>query len=380
MKRPKPISEPPLRAYAHRPPLDSDPARWAWRVVHHVGSTQRAVRGAGGRYTRREMKRRLLDLVDAGDWHTPAAPDGDRVLRTVGDLLEAWFDAQTARADRGTITPATLRRQRQARDGLTAALGDLRLLELDRDDLQEWVDRSTLSPRTLYTRHSNLRSAWRWAQEEGLPLPVLPRPELPTVRRDEHILNHATPTPEQATAIVAQLRAGWPRVAGEILIGTGARIGEVAALTWGDYRSGSLWVVQKASRGKSKRRGLVLTRHLQGVLDAWRAQQPRPPLDSDHLLGVRPATALHLTWMMPEVSEKLGVPGVTPHGMRRMVSTRLISAGIAPQVYEAQMGHLYSEALRVYAQTSTADLAAVAGLLEPVKPTGAVYEFKKEQA
>ncbi len=370
-RRPKPLSEPPLSAYATRPPLAKDPTRWSWRVVRHAGDKQHSIKGAGGRYTRREMKRRLLDLVEAEAWQA-TTPQPGRVVRTVADLLAHWSTEQAARQARGTLSDATVRSRATHTRGLCAGLGGVHLLDLDREHLQQWADGVDLAPRTLYVRLSVLRQAWQWGVSEGLELPALPAIELPPVLRDEHVLPHATPSPAEASALIAELPDGWPTVAAEILAGTGARVGEVASLTWADYRHGALWVRQKGGRGKARRRVLACSEHLQGILQSWRAAQPRRPAQAARILGVRPRTVYRLSQLLQEAGEEIGVPGVTAHGLRRMVSTRLLSAGVPPQVYEAQMGHRYSEALAVYAETTTADRARVAALLEPAEPVGVV--------
>ncbi len=381
VRRPKPIEEEPLRAYAHRPPLASDPTRWAWRVVRHVGNRQISVKGAGGRYTRREMKHRLLDMVENSRWQAPEAdpaPDDSVIIDTIGDLLDEWEKEQAARYERGTLTHGTLRSHRRAVAILKKGLSRVPLEGLTTAALQRWLDKSSYAPRTINLHLQKLRSAYTWGSKNGLTLPSFPEIEVPAILADEHERNHATPSLEDAAAVLARLPAGWPLITAELLRGTGARIGEIASLCWRDYSAGVLSVVQKGGKGKTRRRLIPVNAHLKQVLEQWRTEQSRPPRPEDRLLRCMPETIRRKTNIhLHDAALEAGVTPFTAHGLRRMASTALIQSGVSPKVYEEVMGHSYAMGLKIYAQADPGRMAEAVDVLAPAsQPRGEVHPFR----
>jgi integrase len=356
MKKPAPISDGPLRAYAHRPPLAPD-TRWAWRIVYHEGPAQHTAAGRhGGRYTAAEVRALLRRLLAEGGWRQPAEASAPTAQPTLGTLLDLWLEDCERRRDRGRLAERSLRAYAGAREHCRALDGvDVRRVELL--TVQAWVDGLEdrgLSPSTVRLVWTTLGMAWRWGRSRRyVPALDLPAPELPSPATR---YNQTTPTLEEALRVHACL-SGWHRVAVDLLLGTGARVGELAALRWQDWRQG-----QVRLDGKTGERWVPLGAQTAAVLDAWWVERGRPT--EGPVWPVAYAGA-QLARLLQRACRQAGVPIYTPHGLRRLASTRLIAGDADPVSYAALMGHSYQMGLRTYAEVVGERLEATAALLDP---------------
>lgn len=146
----------------------------------------------------------------------------------------------------------------------------------------------------------------------------------------------------------------------ELMVGTGLRIGEVAALTVADIEM-------------SDRKGLLIVRHGKG--DKYR----QVPMNKDvrqalqDYLSERPADgqALFLSqkgggltsnaiWkMIKGYGDRAGLADLTPHALRHTFGTRLIRKhGVDIVTAAALMGHANISTTAVYTKPSQEDLAA----------------------
>jgi len=108
-------------------------------------------------------------------------------------------------------------------DGLTSA--EVKRL------LGTLIDRG-LKPNTVHGSFEVVRAFANWALREGFAVdPAVVRmrpPKLPVTELETY-------TDAQQEAILAAAAAGWPRLAVQILLGTGMRVGELAELKAGDF-------------------------------------------------------------------------------------------------------------------------------------------------
>ena len=364
-KRPRPVSDGPLKAYARRAPTATNP-RWYWQVVYHEGGQQLPVEGASGRYTLAEVRGVLRTRLQAGDWVHQPAPE-PVAAQTWGTLLDLHLDHQAERVERGRLRPRTLLTYRGHRGRLaevvdhrpiTAALS----VEVADAIVESLEDRGYASY-TVRQAWGHLRQVARWGQRRNyLPYTLLPTPDLPERTR---AYCHRTPTDPEARLIVEALPDDWRRVGGEVLYGTGCRPGELADAQWGDWRpdEGEHGVLHLD--GKTGSRLVWVSAALGAVLRAWWLRSGQPI--GGPLLGVSREAMLHLSAnYLPVACKKVGVERITGYGLRRLASTKLIAQGVDPAVYEAQMGHTYAVALKHYTATTDQGRGRAAAILGEV--------------
>jgi len=216
---------------------------------------------------------------------------------------------------------------------------------------QRWINEQQdagSAPRSVALRWRTLRSALRWGRDHGYTPPHLPAaPELPKV--DGYVHNHSTPTRAQILQAIDEL-TGWHQSLVVLLLGTGARVGEVAHLDWTAWNR-----VDRALTlsGKTGARTIPTNSTVhQTLTEMWmEAGQPSR------------GRVFQVTKPDSIIREKLFKFGMNPHGIRRRVSSQLIEAGVDVKAYEALMGHSYALAIKIYAQANPSRIAAAADLL-----------------
>lgn len=270
---------------------------------------------------------RVQHLVD--HHHRPTS------VRTVGELVQAWICAQVRRSDLSERTLATYR----ACTRHLAQLGDLTLDEVKLASLERYRDariRGGAASRTVALELAVFRRAWSWYRDSGAPLPAhLPRPRL----RIRSSRRHYTPTVEELARVQRKLE-GWPRLAVELLVATGARIGEIADLRARDV---SVLRGEVLLCGKTGPRSVPLPPEL-----AVRAGAGDP---ERRVLGVGAVTVrTALRRHIAAACEAAGVHVFTPHDLRRLAVDRLYSAGVDVGTVAALLGQSPQVALRHYRQ------------------------------
>ncbi len=212
----------------------------------------------------------------------------------------------------------------------------------------------------------------------SLSLDRLRRPK--QVRMDRVVPDH-TPSEVEAWRVIDAMRDGYPdpkrpgKVRREpawvpdalaVLLGTGLRIGELAALRWDAVDLERGWLA--VAPGKTKRARKV---PLRGTAVAILAARPRV---GRTVLGVAPGSAIsgvrlalaRFPW------DAFGLNRWTPHALRRAACDALMrTPGIDLGTYAAWMGHSVEVALKHYRRATDADLeraAALAGLGEREPP------------
>lgn len=177
---------------------------------------------------------------------------------------------------------------------------------------------------------------------------------MPRVRLDPSLYacNHRTPTPAEAGAAIAAMDEDDWKAAILLAAVTGARIGEVARLRRVDLELGHRVVVFGAVRGASKtgiRRVPIdaeMARRLAACCDPSREQ----------LFDFRGQAAVHgLQRRLKVACRRVGVEPFTPHGLRRMVVTRLLRAGVDAGTAASLTGHSVQVMLVHYQQVSDVD-------------------------
>ncbi|MFI5270127.1 MAG: tyrosine-type recombinase/integrase [Chloroflexota bacterium] len=132
------------------------------------------------------------------------------------------------------------------REGGPATLDGLTSAEIKRL-LGNLIDRN-LAPNTIHGFFEVVRAFANWALREGFPVdPAVGRmrpPKVPGTERETY-------NPTQQQAMLGAAAPGWPSLAVQILLGTGMRVGELAALAVDDYESDGDVGFLKVRRGKA---------------------------------------------------------------------------------------------------------------------------------
>ena len=358
-RKPAKVIVEPYRARVVRGPHKDGSGRWYWRARMFKGQKGGAVTVWTGWALRDEVADRLKTLTGA----EPVTAGVDPTVQTVKDLLECWKAAQIARAD---VSASWQRAVRNGAKHLGRVLGGYALsgLARDRTALDSYRDqllRDGWAPGTVKQHLKMLRAAWAWGQEMGVcPDRSLPKTRLKvTPVRDTH-----TPSRADVLAVLDKLTAGWPQLMGLLLFSTGARIGEIAALTWADVH---LDAGEVRLDGKTGPRTVPLSADAVAALSAWTTNR-----ESDHaVLGVTFWTAKkHFgpRYLTPACTAAKVRP-FTPHALRRAAVDAFARAGVDIGTAAAFLGHSPTVMLEHYRRVSIEDRrralqAAALGQLE----------------
>lgn len=142
------------------------------------------------------------------------------------------------------------------------------------------IDRG-LKPNTVHGFFEVVRAFANWALREGYAVdPAVIRMRPPKVP----ITELETYTDAQQEAILAAAAPGWPRLAVQILLGTGMRVGELAALIVGDLEDDGDVAFLKVRVGKgAKFRRVPLSSRLRREVGRY-INRFRPETDGEQLL------------------------------------------------------------------------------------------------
>jgi len=316
--------------------------------------------------------------VARGDLRRSSRSEVLAEVRTIGDLLAAWTEVQQRRerpvgAPRGTgLAATTVDCYEKASRHLTAWLGDLRPEQLTEESVEGYIldrqhrDMRPASPRTVELEVRIFRMAWKWARKRRL---ICDRafPEA-RVRVDGKVftINHETPQPGDAAKVLAAM-SGEPALVLRMLAVTGARVGAACTLKVDDVDIVNGTVAFDWKNGRRTFPLRAADTELFALLVGRVGIRDRGANVFD--LGTCPREQVRSA--LKRACARADVPRFTPHGLRRMVVTRLIhTPGVDVATAASLLGHSPVVMLRKYAQVSDeARAAAVAaarlGVLSP---------------
>jgi integrase len=326
-----------------RPPIASDPHRWYWRAMRTRTETLWS-----GRATRAEAEAAVVELVyrfvageDACDVRS-----GGESARTVADVLAYYLGNYKERVDAGQRKASTLKGYMSQRARIRKGIGSFLVSRLTTRVIETWIRgrlRSKIeAPLTVRGDLIMLRAALTWAASVDLCEPVdLAWPRIKGVRKRAK----PTPTREQVRAVWAEL-ARWPaeQDAFLFLASTGARQGELNALSWTDV---DLKATAVSLTGKTGTRLVPVA----GDCLAMLRRRRMASLAGGPVFGSRARGVTLCQRKLPGACERAKVERLTPHALRRFVSSELIERGTDAKTYEAIMGHTWAVGLRDYAQS-----------------------------
>lgn len=336
----------------HRSPGDGSvykrksDGRWVASLT--VGGKRRVVYGA----TRAEAQKKLADLRQQSAGGSLPAPG----KRTVADLLDLWLEASAP-----GWKPRTEASYRWFADTyVLPALGGVRLSRLEPAHVQRlYSDLHEASPSVADRVHRLLHrlfavaTLWRWLPSN--PCDRVVRPVYRTERKDVW-------TREELAAFLEGTADHWLQPLWLVLVASGCRLGEALALTWQDVDLGAgvlsvsktgqhvrgVWTVT-TPKTKAGHRVVSLPAEAVAALRRQRAQQAEWHLragsawqDSELVFtggNGKPLHASVVSHAMRKECDRLGLPRLSPHGLRHLSASLLLAAGRPLPEVSRRLGH-----------------------------------------
>ena len=374
--RPKRFHVGPIAIRVVRGPHKDDANSWYWRATAEEEGRRWNVWTGWG--TVQQAQAEVAALLAANDGSAPlpaaktqAARAKGTEVTTVRDLLECFAARQRERHEAGDLTKYGYRNSRNDARNLVAGLGSIKLDRLDGAHIEGYRNASLKAGAASASVHrtlKSLRAAWAWGRSRGLtPVRDLPKVTIKvTAVRDKHTPSHA-----DVQAVIEAMRAGsWFRWVTEILAATGARVGEIAELTWEaiDWRNNAFVLT-----GKGESRSFPITDEIKDILDAAPNQGP------GHLHGttVSMVRGHYSSRELKRACEQAHVKRFSAHGLRRAAVDALARSGVDIGTAADLIGHSPEVMLRAYRQVSAADRRAAAGALSAARKGAKIIPFPK---
>lgn len=314
-----------------------------WQASIRLNGTRRTVYGR----TEREARKKLRELQRQMDT-TGALPNPGR--RTVADLIDAWLTS-------APLKPATVAQYRLFFDTYARpVLGNTRLANVTPGMVQRLY--ADLTPAVGARVHALLHRAfavavlWHW-----LPANPCDRVLKPAYKPTRKTLWSRA----ELDTFLEGTADHWLQPLWALLLGTGCRLGEALALRWDDvglgvavtiegtlHRLGGEWVVSDP-KTPSATRTVMLPPTVTDALQSQKAQQDawqetageRWQGDGFVFTGEtgKPLFASTVQHAMKRECERLGLPPVTPHGLRHLHASLLLGEGVPVTAVSARLGH-----------------------------------------
>ena len=341
--------------------------------THQFNGTRRFVYGR----TEAEVKRKLAELqrqtVIVGAVPTPGR-------RNVNDLLDAWLDAS-----RATLKPKTLvGYEDTARWYIRPTLGSVKLARLEPSRVQALYANLTglghtripAQAHAVLHRACRLGVLWGWLVTNPCDRVLPPKYKAP--RKKVWTVEQTV----QFIAGVADDRYGPLFI---FLALTGARLSEALALRWEDIDGDSLTIRRSVQRLRGAwvpttpktdagERTLAIPASLEAALRAERARQSARRLrvgaewcDEGLVFSTIRGKPLYkgcVAKALRTSCERLGLPLLTPHGLRHLSASLLLSENVPLPNVSQRLGHADpSITARIYSHVVRPD-RRVADLLD----------------
>jgi integrase len=336
----------------------------------------------------------LLRDVGRGEWVEPTT-------LTLGAWLTDWIEKAIKPPLKAQATYEMY--QRIIERHITPKLGTLRLQALKPIDLEAYYGTLTLAPATIGVHHAILHGAFRAALKANLVSRNVAAlaTNKPKVGSHEDVLDHVWTADEASTFLATAKQAGpQPAAFYALLLDSGCRKGEAAALAWSDLdlASGKLTIRRTLLKGgrdpvfgptKTKRvRTIDLATETIALLKAHRAHQAEIKMRNRktyrdlnlifakawgdvHNRAETLGGPLQVNTIGSREFDRLikaaGVKRIKLHGCRHTVATLMLSAGVPAHVVQRRLGHskvemtlnLYSHVLPDQGQDAATKLAAL---------------------
>ncbi len=336
--------------------------------------------------TRKDAERELrakLTAIDTGTHVDPSAV-------TVGEFLHDWLDTVAPR----TTAPKALERYRGlVKNQIAPHLGPKPLQKLRPKDVGDWhqtlIDSGKIGARTIRHAHGVLRTALSYATKNEILQRNVAKIITPPAAEKAKV---ATLTEGQIAGVLDKLAGHplYPIVA--VAIGTGARRGEIAALTWADIDLDVKTMTIRRSLEETRAHGIrvkapktkagtrtislpavavdALREHRIKTLELRMALGAGAPRDDAPVFAT-----LEGEWLTPDsitaqwrrTAKALQLPKVTFHSLRHCHASALIAAGLDVLTISHRLGHSKASiTLDVYGHLFKDDDTAAADAIDAI--------------
>jgi len=282
-------------------------------------------------------------------------PDAGLASRyRIEPLVREWLlDVQVRGCSQRTIAWYAHKMGWFARHSDARTLAELTAFEFKRY-LAEQQARG-LSDSSVHGHFQVLKAFGNWACREGYPVePAMLRVRAPKVAQKEM----ESFAPKQIETVLQEADAGWPRIAVEILLGTGMRVGELCALALEDVEDDGDATFLKIKRGKGgKFRRVPVSRQLRRELVRYVNRQ-RPECESDRLLVLsdgRPVSVGCISHLFGRLHHRLGFK-VYAHKFRHTFATEYLRRGGEIERLRRILGHTTYVMVMRYVHLDKGDL------------------------
>jgi integrase len=369
-----------------------------YQIDPETGKQKRAQKWFTVQGTKRDAERKLADLLR--NLHRSEYVEPSKL--TVGEWLQEWLETAIKPPNKRLRTYDTYKSVIERH--LNAALGHMRLQQLQPTDLKRYYNGSSLSPTTLEQHHTILHSALKAAQlqevvQRNVASLVIGKPHRHEGRQD--VLTHCWEVEEARKFILAAKELGsQPAAFYTLALDSGARKGELCGLQWKDIDLDSRPVAMVRQLIKpgpsplfgplknSESRTISIAQETVALLRKHRAHQAELKLANrehyhDHGLVFakewehvqRHGDTLGHPLQMNNLGQNeyrriVKAAGVRPtkfHRLRHTCATLLLQAGVPIKVVQERLGHkrieitlnIYAHALPSMQQDAAVKLAAL---------------------
>lgn len=324
-----------------------------WQASLQMEGKRRAVYGK----TRAECAAKLDELKRQAAVYG-ALPDPGK--RTLSDLLDAWLETKAP-----NVKPRTLADYSDiCARYLRPAIGRTPLSRVTPDRIARLYARwqSAGKSRTALKCHRVLSQALtlgvRWGWLAHNPCDRVDTPRYQPKRKDLW-------SPDELRRFLEGTHDHWLHPFWLLAVSTGARVGELLALTWShvDLVAGAVTIAHSAQKIDGKRvtttpktragtRRIGLPADAIRALHAWRGEQAQqrismgPSWRADELVFSSqkgtPLSASTVGWALTDACRTLDLPHMTPHGLRHLHASLLLAEGLPVPAVSQRLGHANS--------------------------------------
>ena len=176
---------------------------------------------------------------------------------------------------------------------------------------------------------------------------------------------------EELDLVIKYLPSKFHQVLATTLRNTGARVGEVIQLTWGDIEEESILFPATIVKRKLKSREIFISETFYKCLmdwwEDWTLFKGRKPLPEDYIFYGR-FEGSHITsraffLALSKSLERAKIRGATSHSFRRSQLTKLHKSGLPLKIIQSLSGHSSLNTLSLYLDVSDSDKKKAIALL-----------------
>ncbi len=302
----------------------------------------------------RDVKRKLLAIQKQLNVSGVLPTPGNKSLN---DLLDTWLENV-----RHTLKPRTVADYESHCDRyIKPVIGNIKLAQLTPMHLQglyagmqtRGIGRTTLYVHAILHRALNLAVLWNWLPQNPADRIIKPR---------HHAERKELWTPDELGRFLEATTDDWLAPLWTVAIATGCRLGELVGLKWEDVTlaTGCVTVrrnlqpikgqwVEGTPKTKAGERSISLPHEAVVALRRQKAQQAEWRLQAGERwndrgllftsLNGEPLSRSTIEHNLTRQCRRLGIREVTPHGLRHLHASLLLSEGTPITAVSSRLGH-----------------------------------------